>query len=111
MSSPTKRISGLQRDVLALYRSVLRKAHQKDISTSSTSTNNPSFHPSFTSSLHDPRSTTHYAKEEFRRRAATVKKSDFRTIEYMVRRGKKDVKLLQMPGVKVVSGTDTSSSS
>ena len=43
------------------------------------------------------------ARAEFRRQCAEVKRSDFRTIEYLVRKGRKHVKLLQMPGVKGTS--------
>ena len=50
--------------------------------------------------------TTSYAREEFRRQAGAVKRSDFKGIEYRIRKGQKYVKLLESgAGVKVVSGT------
>lgn len=48
--------------------------------------------------------TTSHARAEFRRQAESVRRSDFKTIEYKIRKGRKHVNLLQMDGVKVVSG-------
>jgi hypothetical protein len=37
-------------------------------------------------------------KKEFREKAFSVKKNNFKTIEHMIRHGKKLLKLLNMPG-------------
>ena len=95
-----RKLSGLQKDVLSLYRSLLRVAAQKDraegqhipITTLFTSIGGAG-----------ETTTTSHARAEFRRQCAEVKRSDFRTIEYLIRKGRKHVKLLQMPGVKGTS--------
>ena len=99
MSAP-KRLSGLQKDVLALYRSTLREATKKDrqLHLQDTAVS------SFPFLLQSETTTCHYARSEFRKQAQSVKRSDFRTIEYMIRKGEKHLKLLKMPGTKVVQG-------
>lgn len=52
-----------------------------------------------------PLTTTAYATIEFRRQALSVQRSDFKKIDYMIRKGNKQIKLLCMPGVRLVSGT------
>lgn len=52
----------------------------------------------------DQSTSSSFAKAEFRKQVQSVKRSDFRTIEHKLRHGFKQVKLLQMPGVKVVGG-------
>ena len=95
------RLSGLQREVLSLYRKILRETLKKDRQN----------HTTPLSSLlqgkgeNPVRSSTQYAATEFRRQAESVKKSDFKRVEYMIRKGEKQVKLMQMPGVKVVGGS------
>jgi succinate dehydrogenase assembly factor 1 len=95
MSGGARKLSGLQKEVLSLYRTILREAVKKDryaagegrlpvaslLKTGSGGT------------------TTCYAREEFRRQAGTVRRSDFKGIEYRLRKGHKQVKLLRMPGV------------
>ena len=95
-----KRLSGLQKEVLALYRSILREAIKKDRNETSTNI------PTFPSLLQAPENTTTvgYARTEFRKQTQQVKRSDFKKIEYMIRKGEKQLKLLKMPGTKVVSG-------
>mmetsp|Transcript_20759 Transcript_20759/g.30569 ORF Transcript_20759/g.30569 Transcript_20759/m.30569 type:complete len:115 (-) Transcript_20759:631-975(-) len=105
-----RRLSGLQKEVLALYRNILREAARKDkaAAATTTATNQPSFHellfPSSSSTSQtgnaiSSSTTTSYAREEFRRQSQTVKRSDYKTIEYMMRKGQKHVNLLKMPGV------------
>jgi succinate dehydrogenase assembly factor 1 len=89
------RLSGMQKEVLALYRTVLREASRKDGPGGS----------SFLSLLVTEGTTTSYARHEFRKQAHEVKRTDFKTIEYKMRRGEKQVKILKMPGVKVVSAS------
>ena len=112
-SAPVRKLSGLQKDVLSLYRSLLRVAVQKDRASSATASSSPDQQIPFTTLLagettNSKNGTTHtvttsHARAEFRRQCAEVKRSDFRTIEYLVRKGRKHVKLLQMPGVKGTS--------
>ena len=99
-------LSGLQKEVLALYRSILREAVRKDRDFFQSSG-----HYSFTSFLSNraPRNelgstTTSYAAKEFRRQASSVKRSDFKRIEYMIRKGQKQIKLMKMPGVLSIGG-------
>lgn len=109
------RLSGIQQDVLSLYRRILRETARKDRREHSGGTDiSQSFHflsllgknknANAAASLISNHSTA-YASAEFRRQADTAKRSDFKKIEYMIRRGDKQIKLLRMPGVKVVSGT------
>ena len=70
-----RRRSGLQGDVLQLYRGVLRAAKMKDEATFA------------------------FARERFRESAASVKRSEFKRIEFQLRQGHKRLKLLSMPGV------------
>lgn len=94
------RHSGLQRDVLALYRKILRVAAEKDRSALGAASNaDKNF---FVTARCDENSSTAYACREFRRQATQVKRNDFKRIEYMIRKGEKHLKLLNMPGVKTV---------
>jgi hypothetical protein len=99
--STTKKLSGLQKEVLGLYRSLLREAAKKDHAAASTTV------VSFCHLLNTENNSVSYARTEFRRQAQQVKRTDFKTIEYKMRKGQKQIKLLQMPGVKVVGGTMT----
>lgn len=101
-SAPARKLSGLQKDVLSLYRSLLRVAVQKDRASSAASSS-PGQHIPLLTTLLAETTTTSHARAEFRRQCAEVKRSDFRTIEYLLRKGRKHVKLLQMPGVKGTS--------
>lgn len=94
-----KRLSGIQKQVLALYRSTLREAAKKDRMAHSSETES-----TFVSLLQQGTSTTSYAKAEFRKQTQQVKRSDFRKIEYMMRKGEKQLKVLKMPGTRVVTG-------
>ena len=99
-----KKLSGLQLEVLALYRTLLREASKKDaagIASSSSSSSGKSF----VDRIHADGTSLSYAKREFRKQASEVKRSDFKTIEYKMRKAQKQIKVLQMPGVKVVGGT------
>jgi hypothetical protein len=101
------RHSGLQKDVLALYRKILRVATQKDRSSVTLTTTTPE-PPAFAKIREDATSATSYACVEFRRQSNQVKRSDFKRIEYMIRKGEKHLKLMQMPGVQTVGGATTS---
>jgi hypothetical protein len=71
-----RRRSGLQGDVLSLYRNVLREAKKKDDATLA------------------------FAKAKFRNEAQSVGRSDFKQVEFLLRQGHKRLKVLAMPGVK-----------
>lgn len=101
--SGARKLSGLQKDVLSLYRTILREAVKKDRGAVEEGLGSVSMTSLLAAG--DGGTSTSYAREAFRREAASVKRSDFKGIEYRVRKGYKQVKLLQMPGVKVVSGT------
>jgi succinate dehydrogenase assembly factor 1 len=94
----TTRLSGMQLEVLALYRTILREAVKKDRETVLASSKAADL-------LSNPLTTSSYAAAEFRKQAAAAKRSDFKKIEYLIRKGEKQLKLLRMPGVKVVRGT------
>lgn len=97
------RHSGLQRDVLSLYRKLLREAVTKDRQTIIAS--HGATADSFTTLLLNDHTSTNYVSGEFRRQAAQTKRSDFKRIEHMIRKGEKQIKILRMPGVTVVRGT------
>mmetsp|Transcript_27104 Transcript_27104/g.42556 ORF Transcript_27104/g.42556 Transcript_27104/m.42556 type:complete len:101 (-) Transcript_27104:233-535(-) len=97
--APAARLSGLQKDVLALYRSILRETIRKDRKPA-VDIHLP-LNQLFSSSS---KSSTSFARDKFREEASLVKRSDFKTIEYKIRKGQKQLKLLQMPGVDLVGG-------
>jgi Complex 1 protein (LYR family) len=97
-----KKLSGLQLEVLALYRTLLREASKKDAAGIASSLSSGK---SFVDRIHTDGTSLSYAKREFRKQALEVKRSDFKTIEYKMRKAQKQIKVLQMPGVKVVGGT------
>ena len=97
--APVARLSGLQKDVLALYRSILRETIRKD--RKPTVDIHAPLNQLFSSSS---KSSTSFARDKFREEASSVKRSDFKTIEYKIRKGQKQLKLLQMPGVDLVGG-------
>lgn len=127
------KLSGLQQDVMSLYRRILREAMKKDrleleqwrakessnCTRSSNLTHSKTNYKSFlelrrhaneqcTTSSADPTSqltTTAYAINEFRKQALSVHRSDFKKIDYMIRKGGKQIKLLRTPGVKLVIST------
>lgn len=101
-----KKLSGLQLEVLSLYRMLLREAAKKDAAVVTTTSSSPqSSSASFVDWIHKEGTSVSYVKTEFRKQAMEVKRSDFKTIEYKMRKAQKQIKLLQMPGVKIVGGT------
>lgn len=116
----SRRLSGLQKDVLSLYRSVLRAAVRKDRGGSAASSSSSSsteaaaaadsshsrcnIIPAYRLLCSTPNSSVSYARDQFRREASSVRRSDFKTIEYKIRKGKKQLELLKMPGVNFVGG-------
>jgi len=108
-----RKLSGLQKDVLALYRKILRETAAKDRVSASTElaastvgsptaeSQNLSFNHLLVSS---GKTSTAHARDKFRKEAKQVRRSDFKTIEYQIRKGEKQLKLLQMPGVNLMRG-------
>jgi succinate dehydrogenase assembly factor 1 len=76
MSAPAA--SGLQKQVISLYKRCLRAALSKP----------PEVRESAVS----------FVRDEFRTGARDIKKSQFRTIEFMLRAGEKQLKSLSRPG-------------
>ena len=129
------KLSGLQQDVMSLYRRLLREAMKKDRleleqrnakeSNGSTRNSNLTHIKSNNKSFLELRrhgnnrlstsnagttmqlTTTAYAINEFRKQALSVQRSDFKKIDYMIRKGGKQIKLLRMPSVNLVSSTGT----
>lgn len=73
------RLSGLQRDVLLLYRKCLRAARLK------------------------PEETRHnfvaFARDEFREHEH-ISKKDFATIEFLLRKGQRQLEMYESPGIR-----------
>ena len=115
--SKSSNLSGLQREVLGLYRSLLREAIKKDKLQQGTSKNSNSISSVGVSGVGIVRplfggggggggastsTTVSYVRSEFRRQCNQVERNDYKRIEYQIRQGYKQVKVLQMPGVKMV---------
>ena len=113
--SKSSNLSGLQREVLGLYRSLLREAIKKDKLQLGTNNNNGIssvgascvgiVRPLFGGGGGGGTSTSttvSYVRSEFRRQCNQVERNDYKRIEYQIRQGYKQVKVLQMPGVKMV---------
>ena len=77
---PTPRLSGIQKQVLALYRESLRAARRV---------------PSPSGAL----AATAYARQEFRLAAATVDRMDFQRVEHLLRAGRKKLDALSRADV------------
>lgn len=103
----SRKLSGIQKEVLALYRTLLREATKKDraanTNTTGTTITTTDFKQlSFTRLLFADASTstsTAHARNEFRRQALKGSRKDYNGIEHKIRHGYKQIKLLQMPGV------------
>ncbi|KZF24644.1 hypothetical protein L228DRAFT_245630 [Xylona heveae TC161] len=76
------RLSGLQKEVLALYRRCLREAAKKPIES----------RDNFKA----------FARSEFRRNTA-MDKRDFGAIEYLLRKGERQLEMYASPGITNIS--------
>ncbi|KAM5373852.1 hypothetical protein ACJZ2D_006814 [Fusarium nematophilum] len=76
------RLSGLQKEVLALYRSCLRESRKKPLAT------RPHFE--------------NFARNEFARNLS-IDKRDFAAIEFLLRKGRRQLEVYASPGIKDVS--------
>ncbi|KAM3587073.1 hypothetical protein VKS41_002119 [Umbelopsis sp. WA50703] len=79
MAAPVRR-SGLQQDVINLYRACFRAARQKPIA------NRPHFYT--------------FIRQQFRQH--NLKRNDFATIEYMLRKGRKQLETYGSPSIQDV---------
>ena len=77
------RLSGLQRDVLSLYRRCLRAARAKPVDT----------RPNFES----------FARREFEKHLGLDKK-DFGAIEFLLRKGDRQLEMYQAPNITNIAG-------
>jgi hypothetical protein len=82
--------SGLQKQVLSLYRKLLRNAYAKDCKNEINS---------IAKAFSDVNSSTFALREKFRKKATSVSKRDIERIEHNIRVGEKYVKQLNMKGV------------
>ncbi|KAJ5894403.1 hypothetical protein N7495_006094 [Penicillium taxi] len=73
------RLSGLQRDVLSLYRQCLREIQKKPVES----------RDNFKS----------YARAEFEK-YLSVNKKDFNTVEYLLRKGNRQLEMYASPGIR-----------
>ncbi|PSN65599.1 hypothetical protein BS50DRAFT_62449 [Corynespora cassiicola Philippines] len=76
------RLSGLQRDVLSLYRRCIRAVREKPSDAQG--------------NFRD------FARTEFRKNLG-VNKKDFSTIEYLLRKGQRQLETYQDPGIRNIS--------
>ncbi|KAM0341012.1 hypothetical protein ACHAPU_010244 [Fusarium lateritium] len=94
------RLSGLQREVLTLYRNCLRESRKKPQAT------RPHFESFARRVASKPRhlsdqysnSNAHY-RNEFRRNL-TIDKRDFAAIEFLLRKGRRQLESYASPGIK-----------
>lgn len=70
--------SGLQKQVLNLYRRCLRAANKKE----------------------DSERSIKFVKEQFRKNSNEIDRKEFQRIEYYIRKGEKQLKVLSNPNVK-----------
>ncbi|EFW14531.1 conserved hypothetical protein [Coccidioides posadasii str. Silveira] len=76
------RLSGLQRQVLALYRQCLREIRKKPVGSQA--------------------NFKRYARQEFQKNR-DVNRKDFATIEYLLRRGQKQLEMYASPGIRNIT--------
>ncbi|KAI5811530.1 complex 1 protein-domain-containing protein [Peziza echinospora] len=77
-----KKLTGLQRDVLSLYRACLRQVRLKPVDTRDNFRN--------------------FAREEFHKHI-NLNKKDFDTIEHLLRVGRRKLEVYSMEGIKNIS--------
>lgn len=102
------RLSGLQRDVLALYKALLKSALSKQASQDGSKRsgalyqlgtyNKCDYYYVKCVSCSSIFYLTTTVTKEFREKAANVARTDYRTIEHLLRYGYKQKKLIEMPG-------------
>ena len=102
LSTKAKARSGLQLQVLALYRSLLRTTLGKDrlVQGADVTVLGANDVNSFVRLLQDSTSTTYNVSTKFRKEAESMSKREIDLIEYGIRRGEKYIKLLNMGSVR-----------
>ncbi|KAL4797364.1 complex 1 protein-domain-containing protein [Aspergillus venezuelensis] len=73
------RLSGLQREVLSLYRKCLREVRRKPVESQNNFKN--------------------YARTEFNKHIS-ISKKDFSAIEYLLRKGSRQLEMYSSPGIR-----------
>lgn len=86
-ASSGKKLSGMQKQVLALYRGFLRAARSK--------------------SPEDRTQIESFVSSEFRRNSQLIERKNFLYIEYLLRRGKKQLEQLKSPDMVGLSSLNT----
>ena len=76
----TVKYSGLQKEVLSVYRQIIREALKKE--------------PSVSAGIID------LARRNFKEKATSIRKTDYQTIEHSIRDARKKIKIIQMPGFR-----------
>ncbi|KAF9886192.1 hypothetical protein FE257_011915 [Aspergillus nanangensis] len=101
------RLSGLQRDVLSLYRKCLREIRKKpivsvlgSITPTIKSLDGPWAKLLLLSANQDTRGNfKSYARAEFEK-YISVSKKDFNAIEYLLRKGQRQLEMYSSPGIR-----------
>ncbi|KAJ1668680.1 hypothetical protein IW140_002032 [Coemansia sp. RSA 1813] len=83
MSGGVRKLSGLQKDVLRLYRDCLRATRKKPAEAQ----------PRFRA----------FARQEFEKNIASVKRTDVQAIEYLLRIGRRRLEQYMGPNVRDIS--------
>ena len=90
--------SGLQKEVISLYRKLLRTCRAKDAE-------NQLNKSPFIQSLRDPSTSSFSIRERFRKQAMEVSGRDHVRIEHHIRQGEKYIKMMNTHGVKSISSS------
>ncbi len=97
--------SGLQKEVISLYRNLLRTCHTKDIGLQTHTSTSTLIPVPFIQSLTDPSSSTFNMKQKFRKQSEKVSGRDHSRIEHHIRQGNKYIKMMKMGNVVGMSST------
>ncbi len=103
-----KRLSGLQKDVLALYRRCLRAAISKGDEQAKVSAVG-FVTQEFRKNVSFARLQPTHVSVAFHAQATTVKRSDVQRIEYLIRKGVKQLETFSAADVSGFGGTHTAS--
>ncbi|TYZ57705.1 hypothetical protein PybrP1_009248 [[Pythium] brassicae (nom. inval.)] len=86
--------SGLQKQVLTLYRRALQAARRKDAELAASAPPTTPLDPS-TANPTNSNATLAFVRERFRDDAGSVRRMDFNVIEHLLRKGERDLKMLE----------------